>query len=321
MKKTTLLFSLIFFTLLSNANAAEQWQCALDLQQGDKGSMTLERSNASVTGSINIDRNGSEFSQEIEGRWLDREVEFKRFLNSTSNEEMHGVAIRVGTSQVKMGGRFAEGLNGVWSADCDLVSAELIKASDTAKKPPSEIEPSISARTTPTKPVSGDKVSFAAQAFHTDGIESITFYLNDKSVHQCQSAECSVSHGPLKAGEYQWHVIAKSKNGIENTKRSNELVIDGSASVGSCVISGIATGSAVAKTAGVTIELIRSNSSKGAIKTTTFNAGAYHFDGVQTGSYLLSVDVADSLGILVSPETQQVNCDVAATVQQNFQFN
>jgi len=80
------LFSLLF--LVANAAVAssdERWECALDLQQGDKGSMTLERSGTSVSGLINISRNGSEFEQELEGRWSGREVELKRFISSSTN--------------------------------------------------------------------------------------------------------------------------------------------------------------------------------------------------------------------------------------------
>jgi len=319
MKIAIISFLIVCSSLFAKANAAEQWQCALDLQQGDRGSMTLERSGSALTGIINIDRNGSEFSQEVEGRWLDQEVELKRFLNSTSNEEMIGIAIRVGTSQVKMGGRYAEGLTGVWSADCDLVAGEVVDASEPVQQ--SASRPSVSARTTPAKPGSGDKIKFSAQAFHADGIESITFFINDKSIHECKNEECTVSHGPLKPGAYQWHVIAKSKNGTNNTKRLNQLVINSSASLGHCDISGIATGPAVARSADVALELIPNKNSSQAVKSSNFDAGTYYFNRVPSGSYLLSIDVPESLGILVSPDVKQVSCEADGKVQQNFQFN
>jgi len=101
---------LIFLAVnISMANSAERWECALDLQQGDRGSMTLERSGTSINGNINIDRNGSNFSQEVEGRWADQEIELKRFVNTSSNQSMHGVAIRVEDGRSIRGG-FERGL-------------------------------------------------------------------------------------------------------------------------------------------------------------------------------------------------------------------
>jgi len=319
-KSNLLCLLLLLIATSSHANSREQWECALDLQQGDKGSMTLNRSEASVSGAISFDRNGSEFTQELEGRWLNREIELKRFLNSTSNQTMHGIAIRVGTKQVKMGGRYAEGLNSVWSADCDLISIIDTKSEGSSDKSQTPVPPSLSSRATPFKPSSRDKIQFAAQAFHPDGIESITFFLNDKSIHRCESKECRVTHGALKAGEHQWHVIAKSKTGAENTKRTNKLLVDQIKRSGSCAISGIATGQAAAQSNDVIIRISGGAGGQTINKSSGFDAGTYRFEGLPAGSYVVSIDVPKSLGILVSPTTKQLDCDDTQSLQQNFEF-
>lgn len=316
MKKAVIACFIFLGSNLSVANSTEQWQCALDLQQGDKGSMTLEKSNASVTGSISINRNGSDFSQEVEGRWNQQEVELKRFVNNSSNQTMHGIAIRVGSKQVKMGGRFAEGLNGVWSADCDLVSAVASKDAASSDKTASQAEPSISVRTIPPQPSQRDKIEFSARAFHADGIESIAFYVNDKEIHRCESEQCSVKYGPLKAGKSQWHVIAKSKSGVENTQRDIDLLIATNANSGKCHISGIATGPAVAQSQSVGIRLTR----RGKDQSTRFDAGIYSFENLTAGNYVMSVDAADNLGVIVSPASVQIKCGAGGSIQQNFEF-
>jgi len=320
MNKSVLICLVFFIANIANANGTETWQCALDLQQGDKGSMTLELSDTVISGSINIDRNGSEFAQQLEGRWLDREVELKRFVSANSNQLMHGIAIRVGAEQVKMGGRFAEGLSGVWSADCDLVSQSAGKTDDSSEQAPSQVAPSISVRATPFRPSNTSTIKFSAQAVHPEGIESITFYVNNKSIHTCVSNECNVKHGPLKTGKHQWHVIAKSKNGIENTKTSNNLRVTNSADSGSCTISGIATGPAVAESSKVVVELTSKNRAQTIHKAVRFDAGTYRFVGLVKGSYVLNIEAADSLGILVSPISTQIECKTDRKVQQNFDF-
>ena len=320
MKKSALICLLLLIANIASANATETWQCALNLQQGDKGSMTLELSDASLSGTINIDRNGSEFTQELDGRWIDREVEIKRYISSNSNQTMHGIAIQVGAEQVKMGGRYAEGLNGVWSADCDLVSQSAKEPADSSEQEPVQVAPSISVRATPFRPSNHQTIQFSAQAVHPQGIESITFYLNDKSIHRCESAQCSVKHGPLKAGNYQWHAIAKSNNGVANTKSSNNLLVGDAGGSGSCTISGIATGPAVAESSKVTLELKSNNSKRIVGKSTRFDAGTYRFANLATGSYVLSIKAPDSLGIIVSPTTAQVECQPDRAKQQNFDF-
>jgi len=224
MNKATLIGLLLIFVNNSYANGTDHWECALNLQQGDTGSMTLKRSDSLVTGSININRNGNKFTQELEGLWFDNKIELKRFVNASSNQPMHGIAISVGAKHVKMGGRYAEGFNGVWSADCDLVSTTKNKADSPSTQEASQVLPSISVRATPSSPVSHDTIKFAARAFHPDDIASISFFLNNKPIHQCKSNQCSVEYGRLKAGTYQWHVIAKSKTGLENKKHSNKLM-------------------------------------------------------------------------------------------------
>ncbi len=319
MNKAAILSLLLLITNISHAFGSEKWECALDLQQGDKGSMSLQRSDASISGSINIDRNGNEFTQELEGSWAEQKIELKRFVNSNSNQTMHGIAIRVGAKQVKMGGRHAEGLNGVWSADCDLVSSTGAKAKSTGKDP-SKIEPSISVRTVPSKPNKGDKIEFSARAFHPEGIESIEFFVNDKSIHQCENEECSIKHGPLKPGKNQWHVIAKSKSGVENAQRSIDLFIGNRTRPGICTIQGIATGPAVAQSQKVSIQLNRKSGAQNKGQSKRFDAGTYRFDNLGVGNYELSIDTPDDLGIIVSPAKVQITCSAGGSMRQNFEF-
>jgi len=194
-----------------------------------------------------------------------------------------------------------------------------LESAKSSAKDPSEIEPSISVRTIPSSPNKGDKIQFSARAFHPDGIESIEFYVNDKSIHRCQSEECSVTHGPLKAGKNQWHVIAKSKSGAENTQRSLELIIGDRARPGICTISGIATGPAVAQSQNVSINLTPKGGTTN--QTKRFDAGTYGFDNLTVGSYVLSIGTPDDLSIIVSPSEVQITCSAGGAMRQNFEFH
>lgn len=322
MKKNILnslfLVSLCFIT---EAQAAEQWECAIDLHQGDQGSLSLKHDNDSLTGSLEIKRSDITFEQEVEGRWLGNEVELKRLVSSTNSQVMQGVSIRLGTQHMKIGGRYAEGFNGVWSADCDLVATTAGTQEGQAKTKSSEVPPSTSVRASPFTPTSNQKITFAAQASHPDGVESIEFYLGDKQIKSCQDTKCSFKYGPIGAGKYNWHVIATSKSGAKNTKETNSLEVLSAIGAGACSIQGIATGSAVAQSGEAELRLSGQGNNKSVSATARFDAGTYEFKGLPKGDYTLTVVVPGRPSLLVSPSSASVSCDDAGVVRQNFVFN
>jgi len=207
-------------------------------------------------------------------------------------------------------------LNGVWSADCDLASSVKSRSGASVK----QTQPSISMRATPFRPDSRSVIQFSAQAFHPDGIESVTFFVDDKSIHQCSNEQCTKKFGPLSAGSYKWHVVAKSKAGTEETTLSNELVVSNAGPAVSCTISGFASGPEVGQSEKVLIRLTGQADGKKVDKTARFDAGIYSFNAVPAGTYQLSIESPDSLAVLVSPTIAEKKCDETRSIRQDFDF-
>lgn len=298
--------------------AAETWECALDLQQGDKGSLSLQRTEDDVTGIIRFDRNGSQFEQEVEGRWSGREIDLTRLVDASSSQAMHAIAVRIGTKQIKMGGRFGDGLTGVWSADCALLGSPTTQPVSKDNSVANENLPSISMQASPFRPSSKEKIEFASTASHPDGIRSVALFLNDREINNCDGNSCSHTHKPLADGIYNWHVIAISKSGVQNTKNPKTLVVkSGRKNTGVCSINGLATGAAVAQSTTVTVQL----SGSGKSRSTRFDAGVYAFNNVPAGKYELSLDISTESGLLANPTTTTINCAAGQTIQQNFEMN
>lgn len=308
--------------MLSQVVHGQSWECALDLQQGDRGSLSLNRDNESVKGEIVINRNDKRFAQDVEGRWLGKEIELTRFTAANSSQKMHGIAIKVGAEQVKIGGRFGDGLSGVWSADCDLAPGATITSASVEPEPEKEsskegsIAPSTSMQTIPFRPSDRDAVEFVAKASHPDGIKSMSIFVDKKRLKQCASNECRATSGPLSVGKHDWYVIAESNSGVSNEVSTNQLIVTG-VGVSTCNIGGLATGSAVAQSATARVLLTGGRERL----EQRFDAGVYTFKNLQPGAYVLEIVSAGNAGLLISPLRKELRCGAGQTVRQNFEFN
>jgi hypothetical protein len=101
------------------APAVETWSCEIDLHQGDTGTLRLTRQGERVRGTLRIVRGSHE--TEVGGTWKGESIELWRTLSSTSGQPFQGVATGPhDDGVVRMAGRFANRLSGVWSADCEL---------------------------------------------------------------------------------------------------------------------------------------------------------------------------------------------------------
>lgn len=319
LKKIILLISAIVVsgqTQAQNQSATQSWECALDLHQGDAGTLSLERSSENVQGVIQFSRNDSVFESEVSGNWVDDKINLTRLIDSASTEAMSGIVVTLGTEKVNIGGRFATDYQGVWSADCDLVSESNV----TQRQSTEEVLPSTSSRIRPNSPNSQDKITFSVLASHPDGIEKVSFFLGSDEIHSCDTGRCEFTSGPLAEGIYSWRVDAVSKSGIKNTQDSNRLVVKNVADVSNCSISGRATGQSAALADIYLVKLYGPNNANSLKATSGFNGGRYQFSDLSAGDYRLVVDTQGDQDILASPADAVLNCRSQSVLTQDIEF-
>ena len=307
---------------------SQQWECAVNLQQGDTGTMSLSKEGDQVEGSITTKRNNNSFSSIVNGRWSDNVINLKRLLDANSNEPMAGIVVTLGTEKVKIGGRFASEYQGVWSADCDLVSASPSTEEGSRTDLPIEatsstlstISPSITSRVSPSQPNSNDQIKFSARASHSDGIESLSFYVSGKKIHTCNDAACDFDYGRLKKGKYKWFVQATSKSGVSSDKRPSELVV-GSAVGTSCRFQGFATGPSANLSLSYRVALVGKGAQSKHRFSSEFKNLKYTITGVPKGEYTMTVDTGVDSSVLWSPRSVSLKCGSQADVRQDFDFS
>lgn len=300
--------------------ATQEWACAVNLQQGDAGSMSLVREGDQVDGVITITRNDSVFESAISGRWNGNTIDLKRLHDANTNQPFAGIVVTLGTEKVKIGGRFSNTYQGVWSADCDLVSSSPSNgksntASDTAQ---ASVEPSITSRVTPSNPSDKDRVTLSAQASHPDGIKTVSFYIGDKKIHSCNGDSCKFTHAPLSAGKYVWHVEAVSQSGVKNSKNLNDFVVRVDKRSRTCTISGLATGPSAELSISYRVNLLASNNSKRFKSSRQFKRNAYEFTNIPVGNYVLEVDTVGDTSVLIAPQSANIACTPQGRIKQNF---
>ena len=332
-KQLTSLIVLVFITCIAYAQPqAERWECALNLHQGDTGTLSLERADDSVSGTIRIVRNDSNFDSEVSGRWVGDRIDLNRLVDSSTSEPMAAIATRIGTQQVKIGGRFAVNFHGIWSADCSLATTQSEQKEETmtnengketvkdvSEEP--EVPPSISSRVSPNNPTDRDRIEFSALANHPDGVQSISFYLADKKIHNCSSGSCTFTHTPLVAGNYEWRVEALSSKGSKSSESIDELVVLDTKSVGSCTISGSADGFSSAQSPLFFVSLFGPDNSNLLRSTVGFKDMIYRFENLPAGDYLLSADTSADESVLASPSSIALTCYRDSNISQNFNFH
>lgn len=127
--------SFLLGTFTSGATGAENWQCELDLHQGDTGVLKFTKNGRNIEGKTVVSRNtgAGPFEHTISGTWRGEVIDFKRTLNPpTSQQRFKGIALRTADATnrptdvrpddptIRMAGRFAFKYSGIWSADCRL---------------------------------------------------------------------------------------------------------------------------------------------------------------------------------------------------------
>lgn len=154
--------------------AAERWRCDLDLHQGDAGSLEFTRAGAGIQGRTVVTRGDNTFEHNVSGEWSGEDVRFRRELSATSYQPFRGVAVADG-EEVKMGGRFAAGMNGVWSADCRRLLAAPPERRDPPRLPRVRREPEpVRPERGPVRPVRPAVIAPATGAASSSGACVIT---------------------------------------------------------------------------------------------------------------------------------------------------
>jgi hypothetical protein len=125
------------------APAAETWRCAIDLHQGDKGTLELTRKAPFIEGKLTIERGDRSFESAVRGEWGEAEIRFSRTLSSTSYQPFQGTVTSAGSGEVLMEGRFAAGNAGQWSCRCQLVESDGAPAMGRRQPPRPAIEDSV----------------------------------------------------------------------------------------------------------------------------------------------------------------------------------
>lgn len=97
----------------------QNWECRLDLHQGDTGTLRILRRGDQVRGEIEVERVAG--TTRIAGNWHGDAIAFSRTLSSSSHQPFRGITIAQ-DSAIRMGGRFANAYRGVWSADCAVAA-------------------------------------------------------------------------------------------------------------------------------------------------------------------------------------------------------
>lgn len=318
------IFFVLAIGLVSHADAqTQQWECAVNLQQGDTGVMSLSRDGDQVQGELNTTRNRTSFKSELKGGWKGNEINLTRLLDANSNEPMAGIVVTLGTEKIKIGGRFSSEYQGVWSADCSLVSSTSSNDVPRVKEPsgsePSAAIPALTSRVTPSVPSSKDQITLSARASHPDGIESLDFFVGGKKVHSCNNNNCSFKYGALKSGNYTWYTQATSKSGVTSIKQANKLIVS-TAKAGTCIVSGVATGPSANLSLSYRVILVGLDGKKRYRNSTEFNKLKYRFNAVPKGEYTISVDTLADSSVLWSPREASIKCDSQADLRQNFDF-
>ena len=301
-----------------NNQISQQWECALDLHQGDKGTLSLNRARDTVEGIIRINRNDSVFESEVEGDWFDNYLNMERIFESDENEPMSGLILALKSDRMKIGGRFSTEFQGVWSADCDLVSTINLAADNIDSGP---FPPSTSTRVSPSDPSTKDKLKFSAVATHPEGIKSITFYVNNKNIKSCESSACEVDYGPLSAGSYTWRVEAVSESGIKSAESIDEFVVIDNQAKGTCTIQGAAIGYAADRASDFSIKLYGPNNKRIFRESTKFSNERYKFSQLPEGSYQIKIDMGDDQSVISTPSIATVTCTEKATINQSFDLH
>lgn len=133
------------------ARAPVQWDCQIDLHQGDRGTLTLEmREDESFQGKLIVEpgRGGRSI---VAGTWQRNTIRFRHATPGRRAEAFVGMSIGAPDGTVRMAGRFGETFDGVWSASCGR-TAEAEPAPGGNTPAPAEPAPTPAEPPAPAEP-------------------------------------------------------------------------------------------------------------------------------------------------------------------------
>ena len=302
----------------------QRWECALDLHQGDQGTLSLNKNGEELDGLISFYRNDNVFESAVTGSWRANKIDLTRLLGAGSTELMSGITVPLGTKRMNIGGRYSADYQGVWSANCDLVSE-----SNNAVNPSNESF-TTNAEVTPSAPTDKQKVTFKASVSHPAGIKQVSFFLGSEKIHTCDTGECEFTYGPLSKGIYSWRVESLSNSDVKNME-SNQLTVYGSnkvstltkvnKKVNNCRISGSAKGASAPLAQIYSVKLYGPNSTTLLKASSGFDNGDYQFTNLPAGKYQLIVDTKGDQDILATPMSSTLNCKSKSTLTRDISFN
>ena len=327
LKQVPIFIGLAILSSHAQAQSGNQsWECALDLHQGDKGTLTLNREEDNLDGVIRFSRNDNVFESTVSGTWNTNRIDLTRLLDAGSTELMAGVVVALGTKKMNIGGRYSDGYQGVWSANCDLVS----EVSHTKSAEDIESEVFTETKVTPEMPTDKQKVTFSISASHSDGIKQLSVFLGSEEIHTCAADKCEFSYGPFSKGIYSWRVEGLSNSDAKSIE-TGRLIVKSSKRVAQlkassekqrrCQISGRATGAFAPLAETYSVKLYGPDTTTVLKASSNFIGGVYQFANLSEGEYQLIVDTKGDQDITAFPASNILNCKSESNLTQDISFN
>ena len=313
----------------------ERWRCGSDFGAGGRGSIEFKVTRSPEGGGLSGFTEARGSTHKISGFWKGESIRFTRRLSATSIQVFKGVAVEVDAETVRMGGRFAAGFRGVWSADCSLLEAVDLETPRADETPP-RVGISASGAFQRTE---GEDVLVRATATDNTRVRQIRILVNGRPTKTCMASKCSTTLASVRPGKYELRADATDAAG--NLGKSGALTVTVSrrqktgpaptfrtapptfrtapspTTTGSCSISGSATGPARDVSSLFRVFLSGPTSDSKPIRS-----GRYHFEGLHDGRYRLTVKLDAKADTTVSPRpaSRSVVCSGAAITGVDFEF-
>lgn len=180
--------------------------------------------------------------------------------------------------------------------------------------------PALTTKIQPYHPTSQDKIRFTAEARHSSGVESVTIFVNNRTVKTCSRDRCEYVGGPYNAGKIVWRVSAKSRDGGV-TYGYDKMIEIASLETGTCSITGKVYGSGVGSAQVFFVALYGPNDFTLHRETKHFDqTGRYSFIGLPNGRYKLVVDTRADIFIGPHPSSRIVECRGGAITNKDFEL-
>ncbi|MBL4671166.1 MAG: hypothetical protein JKX81_02810, partial [Arenicella sp.] len=318
-------------SVFAKSVSQQEWQCNVDLHQGDRGVLFLIRAGSKISGGIKIASNTAPMNHRITGSWVGSSLKLKRLLSNDVDYAMVAIMQRTDKKIVQLGGRYGLNYKGVWSGECRFISEKKIQVTDPVRntepkpdRPITNAGPSTNVKALPYKPTTKDRIKFSATASHPDGVRSISFVLDGRVIKTCRRSRCNATSPPLSPGKHIWRVDAVSKSGYRNPKYTSELIVKMASQLkGQCTIKGKATGRSSDIARIFSVSAYGPNNDRLFVKSSRFKDGRFELKNLQPGNYKLFVDTRADTPIGAHPSQATVRCrrsNGAVRVHKDFEF-